>query len=231
VSDFALGSEPVCLCYGSAPMPITVSIVEDDRDTREHLATLLNGTATLRCLHTYATGEKALAGIPREPPSVALVDINLPGISGIECVARLKALVPGLPVLILTMYEENDLIFDALRAGANGYLLKSMPPEELIQALGDAQAGGAPMSMQIARKVVQYFHQPRPSGQELSGLSPREYEVLALLAKGRFYKEIASELGITLGTVRTHQQRIYEKLHVQSRTEATVKFLRWGKEG
>jgi len=212
-------------------MPLTVSIVEDDRDTREHLAALLNGTPALRCLHTYATAEKALAGIPREPPAIALVDINLPGISGIECVARLKALMPGLPLLILTTYEENDLLFDALRAGANGYLLKSMPPEELLQALEDVQAGGAPMSLQIARKVVQYFHQPRPAGQTLSGLSPREYEVLSLLAKGRLYKEIASELGITLGTVRTHQQRIYEKLHVQSRTEAAVRFLRWGQEG
>jgi DNA-binding NarL/FixJ family response regulator len=211
-------------------MPITVSIVEDDHDTREHLAALLNGTATLRCLHTYATGEKALADIPRHPPTVALVDINLPGMSGVECVARLKLLLPTLPVLILTMYEENDLIFDALRAGANGYLLKSMPPEELLQALEEVQAGGAPMSMQIARKVVHYFHRPPASGAELGSLSPREYEVLALLAKGRLYKEIASELGITLGTVRTHQQRIYEKLHVQSRTEATVKFLRWGRE-
>jgi DNA-binding NarL/FixJ family response regulator len=211
-------------------MPITVSIVEDDRDTRENLAALLNATATLRCLHTYATGEKALAGIPREPPAVAVVDINLPGMSGIECVARLKAVVPGLPVLMLTTYEESDLIFDALRAGANGYLLKSMPPEELLQALEDVQAGGAPMSMQIARKVVQFFHRSPVSDAELGTLSPREYEVLALLAKGRLYKEIAGELGITLGTVRTHQQRIYEKLHVQSRTEATVKFLRWGRE-
>lgn len=211
-------------------MPITVSIVEDDRDTREHLAALLNDTVTLCCHHTYATGEKALAGIPRDPPVVALVDINLPGMSGIECVARLKTLLPGLHVLMLTMYEENDLIFDALRAGASGYLLKSMPPEELLQALADVQAGGAPMSMQIARKVVNYFHRPPASNAGLGVLSPREYEVLALLAKGRFYKEIASDLGITLGTVRTHQQRIYEKLHVQSRTEATVKFLRWDAE-
>jgi len=199
-------------------MPITVSIVEDDRDTRDHLAALLNSTTTLRCLHTYPTGEKALGDIPREPPTVVLVDINLPGMSGIECVARLKARVPGLHLVMLTMYEENDLIFDALRAGASGYLLKSMPPEELLRALEDA------------RKVVHYFHRTPISEAELGVLSPREYEVLSLLAKGRLYKEIASELGITLGTVRTHQQRIYEKLHVQSRTEATVKFLRWGRD-
>jgi DNA-binding NarL/FixJ family response regulator len=206
-------------------MPITVSIVEDDRDTRESLAALLSGVATLRCLNTYATGEKALRGIPIDKPDVALVDINLPGMSGIECVAKLKALLPSLHVLMLTMYEESDLIFDSLRAGANGYLLKNMPPDELLHAFEQVQAGGAPMSMQIARKVVRYFQAQR-SEPEVEKLSPREYEVLALLAKGCLYKEIADRLGITLGTVRTYQRRIYEKLHVQSRTEATVKFLR-----
>lgn len=228
-SGFPLGREPPSDGIEDAPpMPITVSIVEDDRDTREHLAALLNGTPTLRVVQTFATGEKALADLPRAPPQVAVVDINLPGMSGIECVAKLKALVPSLHVLILTMYEESDLIFDALRAGANGYLLKSMPPEELIQAMEQVQAGGAPMSMQIARKVVNYFHRKPNPESDLGSLSPREYEILSLLAKGRLYKEIADQLGIGLGTVRTHQRRIYEKLHVQSRTEATVKFLRWG---
>jgi len=207
-------------------MPITVSIVEDDRDTRENLRALLHGATALRCLNTYATGEKALQGIPAEKPDVALVDINLPGMSGIECVAKLKAQLPTLQVLMLTTYEESDLIFDSLRAGASGYLLKNMPPDELIQALEEVQAGGAPMSMQIARKVVQHFHRSQPSASEVEKLSPREYEVLALLAKGYLYKTIADQLGIGLGTVRTHQRRIYEKLHVQSRTEATVKFLR-----
>ncbi len=207
-------------------MPITVSIVEDDRSTRESLAALLGSVPTLQCLTTYATGEKALAGIVAEKPEVALVDINLPGMSGIECVAKLKARLPALHVLMLTTYEDSDLIFDSLRAGANGYLLKNMPPEELIAAVAEVQAGGAPMSMQVARKVVQHFHRTQASADEVETLSPREYEILGLLAKGRLYKEIADQLGIALGTVRTHQRRIYEKLHVQSRTEAAVKFLR-----
>ena len=206
-------------------MPITISIVEDDRSTRENLAELINSVPTLRCLGTYSTGEKALAGIPADTPDVALVDLNLPGMSGIECVAKLKSKLPNLHVLILTTYEESDLIFDSLRAGANGYLLKNMPPEELLQAFEQVQAGGAPMSMQIARKVVHYFHRSENTASEMGKLSPREHEVLSLLAKGRLYKEIASDLGISMGTLRTHQQRIYEKLHVQSRTEAVLKYL------
>ena len=209
-------------------MAITVSLVEDDRGTRDSLTALLSSATALRCVSTYATGEKALAGIPVERPDVALVDINLPGMSGIECVAKLKAKLPDLHVLMLTTYEESDLIFDSLRAGANGYLLKNMPPNELLAALEEVQAGGAPMSMQIARKVVQHFHRAQHTDAEVEALSPREYEVLALLAKGRLYKEIADQLGIGLGTVRTYQRRIYEKLHVQSRTEAAVKFLSLG---
>jgi DNA-binding NarL/FixJ family response regulator len=209
-------------------MPISVSIVEDDSSTRESLAALLTSAPTLRCLATYATGEKALAGIPGEKPDVALVDINLPGMSGIECVAKLKTKLPALHVLMLTTYEDSDLIFDSLRAGASGYLLKNMLADELIAAVTEVQAGGAPMSMQVARKVVQHFHRVQSSADEVEKLSPREYEILGLLAKGRLYKEIADQLGITLGTVRTHQRRIYEKLHVQSRTEAAVKFLRSG---
>jgi DNA-binding NarL/FixJ family response regulator len=207
-------------------MPTSVSIVEDDRSTRESLVALLTSAPTLRCMATYATGEKALTGILVEKPEVALVDINLPGMSGIECVAKLKAKMPGLHVLMLTTYEDSDLIFDSLRAGASGYLLKNMPPDELVAAVTEVQAGGAPMSMQVARKVVQHFHRAQSSADEVEKLSPREYEILGLLAKGRLYKEIADQLGISLGTVRTHQRRIYEKLHVQSRTEAAVKFLR-----
>lgn len=207
-------------------MPITVSIVEDDRGTRDSLLALLGSTPTLRCLTCYPTGEKALVGIVAEKPEVVLVDINLPGMSGIECVTKLKAKLPNLHVLMLTTYEDTDLIFDSLRAGASGYLLKNMPPDELVAAVAEVQAGGAPMSMQVARKVVQHFHRAQASASEMEALSPREYEILALLAKGKLYKEIADQLGIALGTVRTHQRRIYEKLHVQSRTEATVKFLR-----
>jgi DNA-binding NarL/FixJ family response regulator len=203
---------------------ITVSIVEDHRDTRESLVALVNGTKGLRCLSTYSTGEAALRGVPVEKPQIALVDINLPGMSGIECVARLKAQMPSLEVLMLTTYEETELIFNSLRAGANGYLLKNMPPDELIAALEQVHAGGAPMSMQIARKVVDHFHRTRdPSN--VGKLTPREHEILTLLAKGCLDKEIVGKLGISFTTVRTHQKHIYEKLHVQTRTEATAKFL------
>jgi DNA-binding NarL/FixJ family response regulator len=206
-------------------MSITVSIVEDNRGTRENLVALLNGEAGLRCLHSYATGEEALQGIPASLPDVALVDIKLPGMSGIECVAKLKAVLPELRLLMLTTYEEHDLIFNSLRAGASGYLLKQMLHGELVQAIEQVHAGGAPMSMQIARKVVAYFNQlPLPAaGVEI--LTRREYEILELLSKGYFYKEIGGSLGITMNTVRTHLKHIYEKLHVQSRKDATLKFL------
>jgi DNA-binding NarL/FixJ family response regulator len=207
-------------------MPITVSIVEDIPGTRESLVKLLNGTSGLTCLKTYATGEDAVRGIPAEKPDVALVDINLPGISGIECVAKLKAQLPKLQVLMLTTYEESGLIFDSLRAGASGYLLKNMPPDELIQAVEQVHAGGAPMSMQIARKVVEHFHRIRQPQSNMEKLTPREQEILALLAEGNLYKEIGDRLNISLNTVKRHLHAIYEKLHVQSRTEATAKYLR-----
>ena len=207
-------------------MATTVSIVEDHPATREHLVALLNGATTLRCVGTYATGEKALAGIPRDNPDIALVDINLPGMSGIECVAQLKAKLPALQVLMLTMYEQSDLIFESLRAGASGYLLKTSTPDELIRAFDEVRLGGSPMSIRIARKVVQHFQQAETANPAIEKLSPREYEILSLLAKGRLYKEIVSDLGISHGTLRTHQMRIYEKLQVKSRTEATTKFLR-----
>jgi DNA-binding NarL/FixJ family response regulator len=203
---------------------ITISLVEDDRDTRDNLAALLRGETRLKCLGAYATGEAAIAGIARDKPDVALVDINLPGISGIECVAVLKARLPELRVLMLTTYEESDLIFNSLRAGASGYLLKKLLPSELIQAVEQVHAGGAPMSMQVARKVVDHFHQA-PAASDVDKLTPREQEVLSLLARGCLYKEIGDRLGISVTTVRTHLKHIYEKLHVQSRTEAAVKFL------
>jgi DNA-binding NarL/FixJ family response regulator len=206
-------------------MPITISIVEDHNDTRENLVALLSGETRLRCLGAHATGEAAVERIPVEKPDVALVDINLPGMSGIEVVERLKARMPGLRVLMLTTYEESDLIFNSLRAGASGYLLKKMVPTELIPAVEQVHAGGAPMSMQIARKVVDYFHRAPAPASDVDKLTPREQEVLSLLAKGCYYKEISDRLGIGVTTVRTHLKHIYEKLHVQSRTEAAVKFL------
>jgi len=205
-------------------MPITVSIVEDNRETREALAARVNQSSSLHCLTTYANGELALRGIPAEKPDVVLMDINLPGMSGIECVGKLKKLLPQLPMLMITTYEEAELIFNSLRAGAKGYLLKNAAPAELVQAVEQVHAGGAPMSMQIARKVVDHFCRNKPSS-EMESLSKREEEVLALLAKGLLYKEIGDMLNISLATVRTHLHRIYEKLHVQSRTEAAVKFM------
>ena len=206
-------------------MPIKVSIVEDDHDTRADLVGLLGAQPNLACLSAYPNAEAALQGIPTERPDVAIVDINLPGKSGIECVAELKARMPALQILILTMYEESDLIFNALQAGASGYLLKKTETAELLAAIEQVHVGGAPMSMQIARKVITYFHQLKKDTSETKSLTPREKEVLSLLAKGFLYKEISDHLGITINTLRNHLRAIYEKLHVHSRTEATLKFL------
>ena len=206
-------------------MPITVSIVEDNQGMRESFAALLNQVPGLRCLSSYATGEEAVVGIPVDKPDVALVDVNLPGMNGIECVAKLKTQLPALMVLMLTRYEQSDLIFNSIRAGASGYLLKNTPPLELIQAIEQVHAGGAPMSMQIARKVVDHFRQIQKPSSDVEKLTPREQEILELLSKGYYYKEIGDNLNISLNTVRTHLNHIYEKLHVQSRTEAVLKFL------
>jgi len=205
--------------------PVNVAIVEDSRGTRESLTELLGRAPRLRCVGAYATGEEALRDLPARNPDVVLMDINLPGISGVECVARLKEQFPKIQVLMLTTYEESDLIFASLRAGASGYLLKNMLPAELVQAVEQVHSGGAPMSMQIARKVVNHFQQIKQPASEVEKLTKRELEILTLLAKGYLYKEIAEHLGITLSTVRAHLHAIYEKLHVQSRTQAVVKFL------
>jgi DNA-binding NarL/FixJ family response regulator len=205
--------------------PITIVLVEDDQKTRESLAELLGGESRVHCVDMYPDAETAVRKIPLLKPEVALVDINLPGMSGIECVERLKKLLPKLQVLMLTKYEESDLIFSSLRAGASGYLLKKMLTVELISAIEQVFAGGAPMTMQIARKVVEYFNQIKSPAADLEKLTPREREVLALLARGFLYKEISNQLGISPHTFRTHQRAIYEKLHVHSRTQATVKYF------
>ncbi len=207
-------------------MPISISIVEDDRGTRESLAALVRSEGRFQYLSSYRTGEAALRGIPAEKPDVVLVDINLPGMNGIEVVGRLKEQLPGTQILMLTTYDETDLIFDSLRAGAKGYLLKKLLPAELIQAVEQVHAGGAPMSMEIARKVVNHFcPADKPAG-EIETLTKREHEVLELLAKGFLYKEIAESLGIALYTVQGHVKHIYEKLHVKSRTEAAMKLMK-----
>ena len=205
-------------------MPTTIAIVEDNRDTSKHLETLLNGDPTLRCISSYTTGEAAILGLPKDKPDVLLMDINLPGMSGIECVQKVKEKLPGVKILMLTAYQESDLIFNSLRAGAVGYLLKKTLSTDLIPAIELARAGGAPMSMQIARKVMDHFHKiPQPTS-DVDKLTDREKEILAMLANGKLYKEIGDQLGIALNTVKNHIQHIYEKLHVQSRIQAAKKF-------
>ena len=206
-------------------MPIRVSIVEDNRGTRNSLVELLCRSKALRCVGSHPDGEQALQSIPAEHPDVVLMDINLPGMSGVKCVGHLKALMPKLQVLMLTTYDDSELIFDSLRKGASGYLLKNMPPEEILQAVEQVHAGGAPMSMQVARKVVSHFQQIKQPASEDDQLTKREHEILGLLAQGYLYKEIADRLTISPSTVRAHLHTIYGKLHVQSRTQAVVKFL------
>jgi DNA-binding NarL/FixJ family response regulator len=210
---------------GKTDMRIRVAIVEDSRGTRESLTELLGHAPTLRCVGAHPSGEEALCQIPAEAPDVVLMDINLPQMNGIECVARLKQQLPKTQVLMLTTYEEGDLIFDSLRKGASGYLLKDMPPAELVQAIEEVHTGGAPMSPQIARKVVSHFQQIRKPQSDMETLTKREEEILSLLAKGYFYKEIAEQLGVTIHTVKAHSHHVYEKLHVQSRTEAVLKYI------
>jgi DNA-binding NarL/FixJ family response regulator len=209
-------------------MPIKVCIVEDNADMRESVAQVLNQAPGLCCTNTYATAEAAVNDLPRQKPDVALVDINLPGMNGIECVSKLKAQLPKLQVLMFTRYEQSDRIFDSIRAGASGYLLKRIPAEELIKAVEQVHSGGAPMTMQVARKVINYFQQIQKPKVDMEKLTPREQEVLALLAQGYLYKEICDHLDISINTLRNHLRAIYEKLHVHSRTEATIKYLARG---
>jgi DNA-binding NarL/FixJ family response regulator len=215
---------PESFSPGQENMPITVSIVEDNAGVREGLVRLLQQTNEFRCLACYASGEVALREIPALVPNVVLMDINLPGIDGVECVRKLHLLNPDIRIVMLTVYEQPDHIFNALSAGAIGYLLKQKPSADLLNAIRDAHQGGAPMSSQIARKVVHFF-QSGPAPSEANQLSSREVEVLDLLAKGHLIKEIADRLNIGFGTVRTYIRRIYEKLHVHSRAQAVAKYL------
>ena len=207
------------------PTPIKVSIVEDDSRIRESLLGILEGVPGFQCLNTYATGEEALEAIPLQRPDIVLMDIKLPKMSGIECVARLKAKLPDLPIVMLTVFEDSDKVFKALEAGACGYLVKRMPPQDLLDALRQVQTGGAPMTGRVARMVVQSFQRMGASKKETENLTPRELEILELLAKGDLCKEIADKLGLSLRTVHTHLKNIYEKLHVRSRTQAVLKYI------
>ncbi len=205
-------------------MAIQVSIVEDDDGVRAGLVRLLEKSKDFRLLTSYSSAESALAGIPTARPDILLMDINLHAMNGIECVQALHALDPSLRVIMLTVYENPEQIFDALRAGAVGYLLKKKLSDDLLEAIRDAHQGGSPMSSQIARKVVQYFQNSRPARAD-EQLSAREVEVLTLLSKGHLIKEISDQLGISFVTVRTYIRRIYEKLHVHSRSQAVAKFF------
>lgn len=205
---------------------INVAIVEDIDEIRFGLATLISGSPGFKCVGTYATAEEALAAIPRHRVDVVLMDIELPGMSGIECIRKLKAKMPDLQIMMLTVFEDEEKIFQSLRAGASSYLLKKTPPAKLLEAIEELHRGGSPMSAGVARKVVHAFQHQQDSPDETQNLSAREKEILSLLARGYRYKEIADALFISVETVRTHLHRIYEKLHVRSRTEATIRYLR-----
>jgi len=207
-------------------MPITVSIVEDNDKLRGTLARLLDRSEGFRCLSQYANAEDALKDLPQARPNVVLMDINLPGMNGVECVRQLKPLLPETQVIMLTVYVVWVLFFNALAAGAGGYLLKRTSSKELLEAIQAVQSGGSPMTMHIARKVVQSFQKTTAANQSTEHLSEREQQVLDLLSQGLIYKEIAEKLGISYETVHTYIRRIYEKLQVRTRTEAVTKFLR-----
>ena len=211
-------------------MSVAVSVVEDDPGVRSSLTKLINSSPGYRCVSQHSTAENALAELPRLKPNVVLMDINLPGMNGVECVRQLKPQLPATQVIMLTVYQNTDHIFKALAVGATGYMLKQTPPAELLAAIGEVHAGGSPMSGHIARKIVQSFQEPpaEPNA-DVAALSPREVEVLDLLAKGFLYKEIAEQMKISYATVHTHIRHVYEKLHVRSRTEAVAMHLGQGR--
>lgn len=203
---------------------ITVSIVDDDTDLNEKIAAYLSKTR-YRCISGYTSAEDALAHLPKDRPDVVLMDINMEGMSGIECVPQLKRLLPGTPIVMLTVFEDTSKIFKALAAGASGYLLKRMPPAKLLDAIEEVIDGGSPMSAPIARKVVQLLRTMPMPDDEKTELSERERQVLDGLAAGQIYKQIADQMNLSVHTVRTYIRRIYEKLHVRSRSAAVAKYL------
>ena len=206
-------------------MPIKVAVVDDDAGVRTKLAHAVARFGGCVCVGQFSSGEEALAGLPAAAPDVVLMDINLPGMNGIECVRRLKPAYPGIEFIMLTVYEDTESVFNALSAGASGYLLKLVTRQELLEAIQRVHAGGSPMTSHIARKVVQSFRHPAPMETETTKLSPREQQVLEYLAKGFLYKEISDALDLSYDTVHNHIRHIYEKLHVRSRTQAVTKYL------
>jgi DNA-binding NarL/FixJ family response regulator len=206
-------------------MDIKVAIVEDKDKIREGLATLIDGSEGFTCTETFESAEAALRRLPSYKPDVVLMDIQLPRMSGIECVERLKQEHPDIQFMMLTVYEDDEKVFKSILAGATGYILKRTPPAELLEAIREVHEGGSPMSDQIARKVVQAFREMGKSSKETENLSDREMEILSYLAKGYHDKEIADKFFLSVKTVHTHLRNIYKKLHVRSRTEAVLKYL------
>jgi DNA-binding NarL/FixJ family response regulator len=204
---------------------ISVSIVDDEDGLRQSIADFVNGTPGFQCLSTYPSAEAALEKLPKERPDVVLMDIHLTGMSGVECVAKLKVAAPEMQIVMLTVYEDTAQIFQALTAGASGYMLKRLTPDKLLQAIRDVHAGGSPMSSSIARKVVASFQKPAPPNGSNYHLTGREQSILDCLTRGMTYQQTADRLAISMGTIRTHIRRVYEKLHVHARTEAVAKYL------
>jgi DNA-binding NarL/FixJ family response regulator len=216
-------SSPVAV-PGQAPSRIGVALVEDERELRESLVKMVNSFTGFACTCVCTSGEEALKQIPLQHPKIVLMDIFLPRMSGIECTSRLKAMLPDTLILILTAVADDELVFLALQAGADGYLLKSTRPAELQVALSELLGGGAPMTSAVARRVVRYFRQqPKPQSEDVN-LSAREEEVLILLSKGFSNKEIAAQLSLSIDTVASYLKIIYKKMHVRSRTEAAVRY-------
>ena len=207
-------------------MQIKVAIVEDDEGIRSSIAALIRRAPNLKLVGDFPNAELAVKEIPARAPDVVLMDINLPGMNGVECVRQLKAALPTTQFLMLTVYEDSDSLFNSFKAGASGYLLKRTASARLIEAIHDVHAGGSPMTPQLARRVVQFLSQPAQAQSEMPRLTPGETEFLDLLAKGYAYKEIADRMKISIDTVRSYVRTVYEKLHVHSRTEAVVKYLK-----
>jgi DNA-binding NarL/FixJ family response regulator len=226
MTDLPTKTNPPGKSVDATDAQISVVIIEDMREVREGLAALINGTRGFACAGSHRSMEEALQRIKGEIPDVILTDIGLPGMSGIEGISHLREQLPGVPILALTVYDSDDKVFEALCAGASGYLLKNTPPARLLESITEVAAGGAPMSPQVARRVFRLFHKFRPPEQASYQLTPQENGLLKLLVEGHHKKTAASEMGISVNTVSFHLKNIYLKLQVHSKTEAVAKALR-----